>query len=39
MEIYQKDFKEEKQLLEDIFDSDSKNYHAWSYRVWMVERF
>jgi protein farnesyltransferase/geranylgeranyltransferase type-1 subunit alpha len=22
-----------------IFESDSKNYHAWSYRVWLIERF
>lgn len=22
-----------------IFSSDSKNYHAWSYRLWFIERF
>jgi protein farnesyltransferase/geranylgeranyltransferase type-1 subunit alpha len=25
--------------LEEIFASDPKNYHAWSYRLWLVERF
>ena len=39
MEIYKKDFDQEKELLADVFDSDAKNYHAWSYRVWLVERF
>ena len=29
----------EKPFLQDIFDSESKNYHAWSYRVWLIERF
>ncbi len=22
-----------------MFESDSKNYHAWSYRIWLIERF
>ena len=22
-----------------IFESDAKNFHAWSYRIWLVERF
>lgn len=39
MEIYQKDFDKEKEFLHDIYLSDSKNYHAWSYRLWFVERF
>lgn len=39
MEIYAKDFDEEKQFLEEIFYSDGKNYHAWSYRLWLIERF
>ena len=25
--------------MEDIFISDAKNYHAWSYRIWLVEHF
>lgn len=25
--------------MREVFDSDAKNYHAWSYRVWLVERF
>lgn len=27
------------EFLADIFSSDAKNYHAWSYRIWLVERF
>ena len=30
---------EEMEFLEEIFDSDRKNYHAWSYRIWLIERF
>ena len=26
-------------FLSRIFKSDTKNFHAWSYRVWLVERF
>ena len=26
-------------FLSKIFESDTKNFHAWSYRVWLVERF
>ena len=22
-----------------IMESDAKNYHAWSYRLWLIERF
>ena len=32
-------FEAEMNFLSEIFESDSKNYHAWSYRVWLVERF
>lgn len=32
-------FEAEMNFLSQIFESDSKNYHAWSYRVWLVERF
>ena len=39
MEIHAKNFDEEKDYLLDIFHSDSKNYHAWSYRLWFIERF
>ena len=27
------------EFLQEIFDSDRKNYHAWSYRIWLIERF
>jgi len=33
------DLAKEKEYLKLIFTSDAKNYHAWSYRVWMIERF
>lgn len=26
-------------FLDEIFKSDSKNYHAWSHKIWVVERF
>lgn len=39
MEIHAKDFEKEKDYLLEIFLSDSKNYHAWSYRLWFIERF
>ena len=32
-------FMNEMLFLEQIFKSDSKNYHAWSYKVWIVERY
>ena len=32
-------FELEQEFLREIFESDSKNYHAWSHQVWMVERF
>ena len=39
MEIHQTDFDLEKDFLMDIYNSDQKNYHAWSYRLWLIERF
>ena len=33
------DLETEMQFLKEIFDSDRKNYHAWSYRIWLIERF
>ena len=30
---------DEMMFLRAIFDSDHKNYHAWSYRIWLIERF
>ena len=33
------DFDAEIDFLRKIFESDCKNYHAWSYRIWLVERF
>lgn len=29
----------ELQFLQEIFDSDSKNYHAWSHKIWLLERY
>ena len=29
----------EMEFMDLIFDSDHKNYHAWSYRIWLIERF
>ena len=39
LEIHQRDFDKEKDFLYQIFLSDSKNYHAQSYKLWLVERF
>jgi protein farnesyltransferase/geranylgeranyltransferase type-1 subunit alpha len=39
MEIHQTDFDKEKDFLMEIYNSDQKNYHAWSYRLWLIERF
>jgi protein farnesyltransferase/geranylgeranyltransferase type-1 subunit alpha len=33
------DLASEMEFLDLIFESDQKNYHAWSYRIWLVERF
>lgn len=33
------DFKGEIEFLHKIFDDDNKNYHGWSYRVWLCEKF
>jgi len=33
------DFEAEMDFLAQIFAEESKNYHAWSYRIWLVERF
>lgn len=33
------DFDAELDFMRKIFESDAKNYHAWSYRVWLIERF
>jgi hypothetical protein len=32
-------FDSELAFLDAIFESDSKNYHAWSHKVWLVERY
>ena len=32
-------FLNENLFLHQIFKSDSKNYHAWSHKVWLVERY
>ena len=39
MEMLKQGFDRELELLEEVFSSDSKNYHAWAYRLWLVERF
>ena len=31
--------KAELAFLDIIFHSDCKNYHAWSHKIWLVERF
>ena len=33
------DREAEMEFLAQIFESDAKNFHAWSYRIWLVERF
>jgi protein farnesyltransferase/geranylgeranyltransferase type-1 subunit alpha len=33
------DLEGEMAFLGSIFSSDAKNYHAWTYRIWLVERF
>ena len=25
--------------LDMIFESDAKNYHAWSHQIWLIERY
>ena len=35
----QMDLSAEMGFLDEIFESDWKNYHAWSYRIWLIERF
>lgn len=32
-------FKAEFWFLDQVFDSDSKNYHAWSHKIWLIERY
>lgn len=27
------------EFLKKVFDVDNKNYHAWSYRIWLCEHF
>ena len=31
--------EKELDFLDEIFESDSKNYHAWSHKIWLEERF
>ena len=38
-DILQELFDNELEFLEWIFESDAKNYHAWSHKIWLVERF
>ena len=30
---------QEMEFLAQIFDSDAKNYHAWSHKIWLIERY
>ena len=32
-------FSNEYLFLDEIFKIDSKNYHAWSHKYWLVERY
>ena len=32
-------FNAEFKYLEEILESDAKNYHCWSHHIWLVERF
>ena len=32
-------FDAELWFLDTIFESDSKNYHAWSHKIWLIERY
>lgn len=32
-------FEDELDWLDLIFKSDAKNYHAWSHKIWLIERF
>ena len=33
------DIENELGFFKKIFKSDAKNYHAWTYRMWFIERF
>ena len=33
------DLEKEKSFMDEILTHDSKNYHLWSYRTWLCERF
>lgn len=33
------DFSRELKFTEEILRGDSKNYHAWQHRIWVVEKF
>lgn len=35
----QLDIEAEREFMMGIFESDHKNYHAWQYLIWLVERF
>ena len=46
-EIYEKPMKDyikelidnELQFMDEIFESDAKNYHGWSHKIWLIERY
>lgn len=46
-ELYEKPMKEyikelidnELLFMDDIFESDAKNYHGWSHKIWLIERY
>jgi hypothetical protein len=31
--------EKELDFMDEIFESDCKNYHAWSHKIWLTERF
>lgn len=40
MKDYVKDLLDyEHKYMDAIFDSDAKNYHGWSHKIWLIERF
>ena len=33
------DVSYEKNMLDNIFSQEPKNFHAWTHRIWMIRRF
>lgn len=30
---------QELEFMDEVFESDAKNYHGWSHKIWLIERF